>query len=47
LSEKVLKGQPNGLAFSRRERATQNELKKATISREAVSCNVGLGCLSR
>ena len=30
---------PNGLAFSCRERAAQNDFKKATISREAVSCN--------
>jgi len=34
---------PNGLAFSCRERAVQNNFKMATISREAVGWNAGLG----
>jgi hypothetical protein len=34
---------PNGLRISRRERAAYESAKIATISREAVSCNAGLG----
>jgi len=34
---------PNGLAFSRRERAASDVFKMATISREAVGWNAGLG----
>jgi len=30
---------PNGLAFSCRERAAQDDFKKGPISREAVNCN--------
>ena len=36
-------GQPNGLAFSCRERAADHLPKSSDLAREAVSCNAGLG----
>jgi hypothetical protein len=39
----VLVERPNGLAFSRRERAERQLQKRHDLARKAVGCNGGLG----